>query len=89
MMPFDLTNAPETFQALMNTTFKPLLRRCVLYFFDDILVYSKDLPQHLHNLNYVLQLLRDHQLFAKESKCCFGSSTIEYLGHVLFAGVFT
>ncbi|KAL0291648.1 UNVERIFIED_CONTAM: Retrovirus-related Pol polyprotein from transposon.6 [Sesamum radiatum] len=81
VMPFGLTNAPSTFQAVMNDVFRPLLRSCVLIFFDDILVYSKDWPSHLQHLRRVLQVLSDHCLFAKLSKCVFGVSSVNYLCH--------
>jgi hypothetical protein len=92
VMPFGLTNVPSTFQSLMNHIFQPYLRRFILVFFDDILIYSKDLDSHLTHLTHLTQtldLLRKNQLFAKMSKCRFGCSEIEYLGHIVSAlGVF-
>nr|GEU44266.1 UDP-glycosyltransferase 71E1 [Tanacetum cinerariifolium] len=83
VMPFGLTNAPSTFQALMNSVFKKYLRKFILVFFDDILVYSLDLSRHVKYLELALLLLRRHTLFAKQSKCVFGSTRVEYLGHVI------
>ena len=67
VMPFGLTNAPSTFQPPMNDVFKPYLRRFVLVFFDDILVFSPTLELHLQHLKTVLELLLQHQLYAKRS----------------------
>ncbi|KAD5317318.1 hypothetical protein E3N88_17264 [Mikania micrantha] len=83
VMPFGLTNAPATFQALMNATFKDLLRKTTLVFFDDILVFSPSMEQHLRDLEAVLILLKKNTLFAKRSRCSFGGSKVEYLGHII------
>lgn len=83
VMPFGLTNAPATFQSLMNEVFQPYLRKFILVFFDDILVYNKTLSEHLTHLQLVLQYLKDHCLFAKKSKCTFGTRQVQYLGHII------
>ncbi|XP_026410318.1 uncharacterized protein LOC113305512 [Papaver somniferum] len=71
VMPFGLTNAPATFQAFMNEVFQPYLRKFVLVFFDDILVYNPSITTHIEHLQLTLSLLRKHSLFAKMSKCAF------------------
>ncbi|KAK4388623.1 Retrovirus-related Pol polyprotein from transposon [Sesamum angolense] len=86
VMPFGLCNAPSTFQALMNQVFEPYLRKFVLVFFDDILIYSKEWGLHMLHLKKVLELLRKHQLYAKQSKCSFAQQQIDYLGHVISEG---
>lgn len=67
----------------MNAIFTLYLRHFVLVLFDDILVYSPTWALHLEHLTLVLQLLRDHHLVAKRTKCSFGQQQIDYLGHVI------
>jgi hypothetical protein len=83
VMPFGLCNAPSTFQSLMNHVFHPFLHHFVLVLFDDILIYRKTWIDHLSHVDRVLHLLSQHQLFLKQSKCAFGASEVEYLGHLV------
>jgi hypothetical protein len=83
VMSFGLTNAPTTFQALMNDILRPFLHRFVLVFFDDILIFSASWAKHLQHIRAILTKLREHQLFMKKSKCMFGSEEVSYLGHVI------
>lgn len=80
-MPCGLTNAPTTFQSLMNQVFRPFLRRFVLVFFDGILVYNPNLDTHEKHLTMVFNVLSDHKLYANQKKCAFEQSQIHYLGH--------
>ena len=71
VMSFGLTNAPAHFMYLMNLVFMPELDKFVVEFIDDILIYSKSKEEHVEHLRIVLQRLRDHELYAKFSKCAF------------------
>ena len=85
VMSFDLTNALTAFMDLMNRVFQPYLDRFVIFFIDDILVYSSSPEEHLEHLRIVLQTLRERQLYAKLSKCQFWLDRVAFLGHVISA----
>jgi hypothetical protein len=61
----------------------PYLDKFVIIFIDDILIYSKDKEEHAKHLRIALQILREHQLYAKFSKCEFWLDQVEFLGHVI------
>ena len=82
-MSFGLTNAPAYFMYLMNSVFMPELDKFVMVFIDDILIYSKNEEEHAQHLHIVLQRLREHQLYAKFSKCDFWLKEVPFLGHVI------
>ena len=83
VMGFGLTNAPATFMALMNTIMRPFLRKSVVIFLDDILIYSKSWSDHLKHLDEILSVLSDAKLYCKPSKCTFGSRSVKFLGHII------
>jgi hypothetical protein len=85
-MSFGLTNALAHFMYLMNLVFMPKLDKFVVVFIDDILVYSKNEKDHTEHLRIVLTRLREHQLYAKFSKCKFWLHEVPFLGHVLSDG---
>eukprot|EP00877_Chromochloris_zofingiensis_P013639 jgi/Chrzof1/8529/Cz03g14150.t1 len=83
VLPFGLCNAPSTFQSLMHRVFHPHLDKFVVIYLDDILVYSKNMDEHVEHLRQVLKLLRKHKLYAKAKKCAFAQESIEFLGHII------
>jgi hypothetical protein len=82
-MPFGLTNAPATFQSCMNHVFNKKLRKYLLVFFDDLLIYSKMWEDHLRHVDEILNIMEEQSLYAKESKCEIGMTEVLYLGHII------
>ena len=83
VMSFGLTNAPAYFMSMMNKVFMEYLDKFVVVFIDDIMVYSKNEEEHKEHLRLVLEKLREHQLYAKFSKCEFWLKEVGFLGHVI------
>jgi hypothetical protein len=86
VMSFGLTNAPAHFMYLMNSVFMHELDKFMVVFIDDILVYYENEEDHAKHLCIVLTRLREHQLYAKFSKCEFWLREVPFLGHVLSDG---
>ena len=82
-MSFGLTNAPVAFMDLMNQVFRPFLDPFVIVFIEDIMLYSRREEEHAMHLRYILQTLREHQLYAKFSKCEFWLDQVVFLGRVV------
>ena len=85
VMPFGLTNVPAAFMDLMHMVFQPYMDQFFMVFVDDILIYSESEEEHEDHLRVILQLLRDHPLYAKFSKCEFWLTKVRFLGHVVSA----
>ena len=81
VMPFGLTNAPAIFQAMMNSIFSDILDVFVVIYLDDILIFSPTIDSHRLHVSAVLSRLREHNLYAKLSKCSFDQDNVEFLGH--------
>ncbi|KAH0720060.1 hypothetical protein KY284_005090 [Solanum tuberosum] len=83
VMSFGLTNALAAFMNLMNRVFRQYLDMFVIVFIDDILIYSRSENEYMDHLRIVLQVLKDHQVFAKFSKCEFWLRSVPFLGHIV------
>ena len=84
-MSFGLCNAPATFQRFMNSIFRKLLYKSVLIYLDDVIIFSKTLEEHIKHIEEVLEILEEHRLKLKLSKCFFAQLELEFLGFIINA----
>lgn len=81
VLPFGLASAPSTFARLMDSIFPSSFRKFLVWYLDDLLIFSVSPEEHVKHLNLVLQKLKEHQIFLKPSKCSFFQEKVTFLGH--------
>jgi RNase H-like domain found in reverse transcriptase/Reverse transcriptase (RNA-dependent DNA polymerase)/Integrase zinc binding domain/Chromo (CHRromatin Organisation MOdifier) domain/Aspartyl protease len=83
VVPFGMANAPSAFSKIMQHVLRSVLGRCAEVYLDDVMVFSSTPEQHQKDLATVLQLLRDHNLYANAKKCTLFTHEVKYLGHII------
>jgi hypothetical protein len=83
VMPFSLTNAPASFQHVINDILGPYVDVCVIAYINDILIYSNNRNNHQNYVLKVLEVLSEAGLHLKPEKCHFHQEEVKYLSFII------